>query len=77
MSKALKLQGKMGGDQLIENQPARRAAALGAASTPTPLAFPARVPAARDPRGGIARAFPLPLSERPYGVSESATGAGV
>lgn len=35
-------------------------------STPTPLAFPARLRAHRDPRGGIAPQFSRPLPVRPY-----------
>lgn len=35
-------------------------------SAPTPLAFPARTNAERDPRGGIAPQFSRPLPVRPY-----------
>ena len=37
-----------------------------ATSTPTPLAFPARTKAERDPRGAIAPQFSRPLPVRPY-----------
>lgn len=76
MGKCMKSQGKSCIGQLIENQPASPCPGPARASTPTPLALRASARAARDPRGGLARAFPLPPSERPYGVSEVATGAG-
>lgn len=38
-------------------------------STPTPLAFPARLRARRDPRGAIAPQFSRPLPVRPYLIS--------
>lgn len=80
MSKVLKSQGKMGDGQLIENQPAGSARPVrgrSGASTPTPLPGPAGRRAARDPRGGLARAFPLPPAERTCSGFQKARGAGV
>lgn len=76
MSNVLKSQGKMGVGQLIENQPAGSARRR-AASNPTPLSGLPVAGARRDPRGGLARAFPLPPAERTYGGFHKAQGAGV
>ncbi len=63
MSNALKLQGKIGIGQLIENQlPGVRSPRPAPAR---PLPGPALAAAAATPRGGLGASISLPLAQRP------------
>lgn len=68
MTNVLISQGKIAASQLIENQLLRRLPAPIRAGLACPL--PGRIAAAATPGGGLPREVCLPLSVRPYRISE-------